>query len=257
MMSPVDGAPARTLDIEGSRNRARYPSGREDRGVTGEQLVSVEHDGAIATLTLQRADKKNALSIALRDQCCTALETLASDLDTKVVIVTGAGDVFSAGFDLSEFGDPSPAHQSALWESSDRFHHAVLAFPLPVIAAVNGPALAGGFDLACMADIRVASTSARFAHPEQRWTTVLYRIVRDLVGGATARDVVLTGRAIDAHEALALGLVVEVVMPSGLMAAATRRASMIAEAPREALVTTKAKIVAAMGISPDARTLDL
>jgi enoyl-CoA hydratase len=218
--------------------------------------IRVEHDGSIARLTLCRPEKKNALSIALRDEVSDALDELAARPETSVVILTGEGDVFCAGFDLGEFGDLSPEHQQHLWASSDRFHHAVMRFPLPTIAAVNGPALAGGFDLACMCDIRIAATTASFAHPEQRWTTVLYRILRDLVGGATARDIVLTGRSLDAAEALRVELVVDVVPPESLMEAARSRAAMIAAAPRAELMRTKAKMVAGIGIPPDARTLD-
>jgi enoyl-CoA hydratase len=220
------------------------------------QLISVDHDGPVATLTIHRPDKRNALSIAVRDQLSDALDELSQRTGTSVVIVTGEGDTFSAGFDLVEFGDQSDVHQRALWASSDRFHHTVMRFPLPTIAAVNGPALAGGFDLACLCDIRVAATTARFAHPEQRWSTVLYRIVRDLVGGAVARDLVLTGRSIDSGEALAIGLVASVVTPEELTGAALDRAAMIAAAPRHELMRTKAKIVAAIGIPVDAPTLD-
>jgi len=220
------------------------------------ETITVDHDGPVATLTLCRPDKKNALSIALRDEVSDALDDIAAREDTHVVIVTGEGDVFCAGFDLGEFGDLSPEHQQRLWASSDRFHHTVMRFPLPTIAAVNGPALAGGFDLACLCDIRIAAATARFAHPEQRWTTVLYRILRDLVGGATARDIVLTGRTVDAAEALRLELVVDVVPPEQLMESARARAALIAAAPRRELMRTKAKIVTAIGIPPDTPTLD-
>ena len=219
------------------------------------EMVQVEHRGPIAIVTLDRAEKKNALSIALRDAMSDTFDDLANRTETKVVIVTGAGDVFSAGFDLGEFGDAD--RQAELWASSDRFHQTILRCPIPTIAAVNGPALAGGFDLACLCDIRIASTSARFAHPEQRWTTVLYRTLHDLVGGGTARDLALTGRVVDAEEARTIGLVVDVVAPERLMEAALARAEMIAEAPREALIATKAKIVAARGIAPDTPTLSI
>jgi enoyl-CoA hydratase/carnithine racemase len=218
--------------------------------------IAVEHDGPVATITLRRPDKKNALSIALRDEVSDALDELTARTETRVVILTGEGDVFCAGFDLGEFGDPSAEHQQRLWASSDRFHHTVMRCPLPTIAAVNGPALAGGFDLACLCDIRIAATTARFAHPEQRWTTVLYKILSDLVGGATARDIVLTGRSVDAAEALRIELVVDVVAPDELMQAAHARAVMIAAAPRQELMRTKAKMVAAIGIAPDTPTLD-
>ena len=120
--------------------------------------------------------------------------------------ITGAGDVFSAGFDLGEFtrAAEDPAFGAELWASSDRFHHALLTFPLPLVAAVNGPALAGGFDLAVCCDVRIAADTARFAHPEFTFGDVVYSPLHELVGGAVARDLCLTGRPIDAAEALRL-----------------------------------------------------
>jgi len=218
--------------------------------------VSEPTDGVV-TLTLNRPERKNALSIALRDQVSDALDALAVDERVRVVVLTGAGSAFSAGFDLGEFEDADPEHQRRLWASSDRFHHTVLRFPLPVIAAVNGAALAGGFDLAVLADIRIASETAWFAHPEQAWADVVYRPLRDLVGGGVARDLVLTGRRVDAREALALGLVTRVVAPDEFAATTGAVAASVAAAPRAVLRRTKAKIVAAAGIAEDLTTLEL
>jgi 1,4-dihydroxy-2-naphthoyl-CoA synthase len=108
----------------------------------------------------------------------------------KAVIITGAGDVFCAGFDLKEFERAGTDSEfgKALWASSDRYHRACIEFPLPLIAAVNGPAIAGGFDLAVMCDIRIAAQEARFAHPEITFGDVVYGPLHDLVGGAVARD---------------------------------------------------------------------
>src|SRR5207249_2198098 len=167
-------------------------------------LVDRPSDG-VARLTLDRPDKRNALSIALRNEISDALDGLADDERVRCVVITGAGSTFSAGFDLGEFESSDPDVQAAIWESSDRYHHTVLCFPLPTIAAVNGPALAGGFDLAVMCDIRIAATTARFAHPEREFGDVVYAPLHDLVGGAVARELCLTGRAVDAAEALRLG----------------------------------------------------
>ncbi|MCA9657587.1 MAG: enoyl-CoA hydratase/isomerase family protein [Myxococcales bacterium] len=156
----------------------------------------------VATLALDRPDKRNALSTALRDEISDALDALADDQDLRCVVITGVGEVFSAGFDLSEFQVDDAAFQEALWASSDRYHRTVLTFPLPVIAAVNGPAIAGGFDLAVMADIRLASSTATFSHPEIRFGDVVYGPLHDLVGAAVARDLAFTGRPIDAAEAV-------------------------------------------------------
>jgi enoyl-CoA hydratase len=208
-------------------------------------------------LTLNRPDKKNALSIALRDAVSDALDRLADDEEVKVVILTGAGDTFTAGFDLGEFSVDEPGFQERLWASSDRYHHTVLAFPLPTIAAVNGAALAGGFDLAVLCDLRVAAASARFAHPEHAFAEVVYGPLHDLVGGAVARDLCLTGRSIDAEEALRLGVVSEVVPDGEVLEAAGRLAVMIAAAPRANLIRTKAKAIARSRLDPGAATLDL
>ena len=218
--------------------------------------VGPVEDG-IVVLTLNRPDKRNALSIELRDAISDALDRLAADGDVKVVIVTGAGAVFCAGFDLREFERmDEPEIGERLWPSSDRFHRTCLDFPLPLIAAVNGPALAGGFDLAVMCDLRVAADTAAFAHPEISFSEVVYGPLHDLVGGAVARDLCLTGRRVDASEALALRLVSAVVPGDQLLAEALRYAAMVTQAPREVLLRTKAKIVRRAGVT-QGETLDL
>ena len=214
-------------------------------------------DEGVATIVLDRPHKKNALSIALREEMIDALERLRSDDSVSCVMVTGQGDTFSAGFDLSEFAVDDRAFQAQLWDSSDRFHHALLRFPLPVIAAVNGPALAGGFDLAVLCDLRIASSTARFGHPERSFGDVVYGPLHDLVGGAVARDLCLTGRTVDANEARELGLVSRVVAPTELLSVAGEVARSVAAFPRELSMRMKAKIVARMSIDPKTKTLDL
>lgn len=215
-------------------------------------VVEGPADGVV-TVTLNRPDKRNALSIALRDEVSEVLHRLAGDQAVRVVVLTGAGDVFCAGFDLDEFSFEGPGDQERLWASSDRFHLACLSFPLPMVAAVNGPAIAGGFDLAVMCDIRVAAGTARFAHPEHAWGDVVYTPLHDLVGGAVARDLSLTGRSVDAAEALALGLVSRVVPTGELLAATAEVAAAVAAAPREVLLRQKARIIRrARIVVPDA-----
>lgn len=219
-------------------------------------IVESPHDG-VATVTLNRPDKKNALSIALRDEISDALAALAADASTKCLIVTASGDAFCAGFDLKEFERVrEPGFGEKLWASSDRYHRACLEFPLPMIAAVNGPALAGGFDLAVMCDLRVASSTARFGHPEITFGDVVYGPLHDLVGGAVARDLCFTGRTIDAPEALALRLVSRVVPPGDLLPEARQFADQIARAPRDVLLRTKVKATRRAATVSD-RTLDL
>ena len=213
-------------------------------------------DDGVAVLTITRADKKNALSNAVRDEMSDALDALAADAALMALIVTGDGDVFSAGFDLGEFDRmQEPGFADAWMRSSDRWHRTVIEFPLPVIAAVNGPALAGGFDLAVMCDIRVAALPARFAHPEQSFSDVVYGPLHDLVGGAVARDLCMTGRSVSAEEALGLRLVTSVVPAGQAVDEARRLAALVARAPREVLVRTKGKAVRRAGVAGS--TLDL
>jgi enoyl-CoA hydratase/carnithine racemase len=220
-------------------------------------LVAVDRpvDG-VATVTLRRAEKMNALSIAVRDAVADALDALAVDESIRVVVLTGDGPVFSAGFDLKEFEEPDPDFQRELWASSDRFHSAVLRFPLPLVAAVNGPALAGGFDLAVMCDLRIVADTARFAHVEYAWTEVVYRPLRELVGGSLARELTLTGRFVDADEALRIGLANSVVPADQVVDQAVRVATAIAAMPRDIAIRSKAKIIRAAGID-DGPTLAL
>jgi enoyl-CoA hydratase/carnithine racemase len=219
-------------------------------------LVSVQPAAAdgVAVLTLTRAEKRNALSIALRDEMSDAFDQLAAASTTRVVVITGVGDAFSAGFDLDEFAAAELASQ--LWESSDRWHRTVLTFPLPTVAAVNGAALGGGFDLAVMCDLRICADQASFGHPEHRFSQVVYAPLHDLVGGGPARDLVLTGRRIDAAEALTLGLVARVVPAEALLRETVGTAREIAQAPRDVLLAMKAKLIRRAGVDVGA-TLDL
>ena len=219
-------------------------------------LASGPDDG-VGVITLNRPEKKNALSIALREEAVALLGRMADDETLKALVITGSGGCFSAGFDLREFAVTDPGHTERLWRSSDRFHHAVHRFPLPVIAAVDGIAYAGGFDLAVLCDLRIATHRAAFAHPEAAFGPVVYGPLHDLVGGAIARELVLTGREIDAREALRLHLVTELTDPGELMDRALSLARRVARAPREILARNKAKFIARSAISPQTPTLDL
>jgi enoyl-CoA hydratase len=222
-------------------------------------LLNVEQpDVAIAWLTLNRPDKKNALSIALRDAVSDTLDRLKDDAALKCVVLTGAGNAFSAGFDLGEFQTAfaDPAYNKALWASSDRYHELLLKYPLPIIAAIGGAAMGGGLDTAVLCDIRIASDAAYFGHPEAAFADVVYAPLHDLIGGAAARELCLTGRRIDAAEALRLGLVSEVVPAGRLNERTLEVARSIARAPRDTLMRTKAKIIARANIAFKA-TLEL
>ena len=220
-------------------------------------LISDTKD-AVATITLNRPQKKNALSIALRDEISDALDALAKDESVKVVVITGAGDVFSAGFDLGEFQQAAgdPAFMKTLWASSDRFHRTCIAFPLPLIAAVNGPAIAGGFDLATMCDIRFATPEAYFSHPEIAFGPIIYSLLQEITGTGIARDLILSGRQIDAQEALDLRILTKIVPRAELESELAAYTALITRASRENLLQTKSKIIKRAQIA-DAATLEL
>jgi enoyl-CoA hydratase/carnithine racemase len=222
-------------------------------------VLLVERADDHAILTLNRPDKRNALSVQLRDEISDALDALVTEPGIKAVVVTGAGPVFSAGFDLSEFqrAGEDEAFGRELWASSDRYHETLLHFPLPTLAAVNGPALAGGFDLAVLCDLRIAASTARFAHPERTFGDVVYGPLHDLVGGAVARELAIGGRELSATEALAVHLVGEVVAPGELKAAAHTIVERLCAAPREVLMRTKAKALRRAGYDKGTGTLDL
>ncbi len=210
-----------------------------------ENIIVSKVDNEVVTITLNRPEKKNALSAALRDEISDTLNKLSGKSNVKTVVITGAGDVFSAGFDLKEFqkGMKDKDFNGMLWSSSDRFHHSILFFPLPIIAAVNGPAIAGGFDLASMCDIRVCTENAVFSHPEISFSEVMYSPLHELLGGALARDLCLTGREVTAQEAKQINLVTSVVPQSSLEEEVKRITAQINRASRDLLLTTKSKIL--------------
>ena len=212
----------------------------------------------VALLTLKRPERRNALSTELREEGSRLLAELAADDAVNALVVTGAGSVFSAGFDLKEFEQAAgdEAFGRRLWASSDEWHRRWIEFPVPAVAAVNGAAIAGGFDVAVMCDLRVVAESATFAHPEIAFGDVVYGPLHDLVGGAVARDLCFTGRRIDGAEAQRLGLVTRLVPDGQTLDAAVELAAGIAAAPREVLVRTKAKAVRRAATAPGG-TLEL
>ena len=214
--------------------------------------VSVPEPG-IARLTIDRARKRNALSIQLRDEMSDALDALAVDESVSVVIVDSVGAVFCAGFDLEEFEDP--AVQEALWESSDRWHATIRTHPVPLIASVQGPAFAGGFDLAMMCDLRVAGRSATFKRPELAWGVAIYSVLADLEGGAVARELTMTQRLLTADEGRGLGLVTRVVEDDELPTETLALAREVNACSRGALVHAKAMAVALAKHHPDGEFL--
>jgi enoyl-CoA hydratase len=201
----------------------------------------------VAMLLLSRSDKRNAISIAMRREISACLSAWVDDAAVSAVVITGEGAAFSAGFDLEEFRQPERFGE--LFETSARYHRDVWQFPKPVIAAVNGPAMGGGFDLATLCDVRIGSGRASFGHPEIKFgAPPLYTPLRWIVGEGVARELCLSGRRIDAAEAHRLGLLTEVVDGShGLLDRALDLARGILQAPAHALRFTKGTFIANAG----------
>ncbi|MBI2913284.1 MAG: enoyl-CoA hydratase/isomerase family protein [Chloroflexi bacterium] len=205
------------------------------------ELLLVERRDKVVVVTLNRPDKRNALSIALRNEIDQCLQELEADDSVSAAVITGAGPDFSAGFDTTEFG---PDKMQAVEESSNRYHRHLAQFGKPLVAAVNGPAMGGGLDLAVLCDVRVAVEGAAFAHPEIKFgAPVLFGPLREIIGGGLARELCLTGRRIDAQEALRIGLVNYVAPADRLLDEALAVATTIAEAPLGALKATKRQII--------------
>lgn len=203
------------------------------------EITASVKDG-VGTITLNRPDKKNALSIRLRDELTACLERWQGQDDITVVVIRGAGGTFSAGFDRTELLSTEKPVQQAVYASSKRYHRAVWNFPKPIIAAVEGYALGGGFDLAVLCDVRVAADTAQFGHPEIKFgAPPLVTPLRWIVGDGWARDLCLSGRRIDAATAFRIGLVTHLVPPAELNAKLEAVALQLMEAPAEALAATK------------------
>ena len=205
--------------------------------------LSIEERGDVALVRLERPEKRNALSIDLRIELADAFERLASDESVGAIVLTGAGTAFCAGMDTSQFGGDLE-NRRRLVETSTGAFGAVGRCPKPVIAAVNGPALAGGFALALLCDIRIAAAGATFGYPELAiGIPPSYAAVRAVIGPGAARELCLTGREIGADEALRLGVVTEVCPDETLDERALAVADQVAAMPREAQVETKRRIL--------------
>jgi enoyl-CoA hydratase len=199
-------------------------------------LVAVEkRPEGCAVVTLQRPNALNALTRVMRLQFTRALAQLAAE-GTRVAVLTGSGRAFCAGLDLRELAEAGDLTELAVSGEADDPVHAVLAFPGPVIAAVNGPAVTGGLELALACDVVIASERATFADTHARvgvlpsWG-MSQRLPR-LIGRGRALEMSLTGNFIDATQASAWGLVNRVVAHDDLVATALALASdMLTAAP--------------------------
>lgn len=216
--------------------------------MSGFEFLRVEKSDKMAVVTLARADKRNALSIAVRYEFDRCFGDLEKDNAVSAVVLVSEGPVFCAGFDLKEFSMSGGDHQKALAESSHLHHKRLTEFAKPLIVGIQGAAMGGGFDLAVMADIRIATPQAVFGHPEIKFgAPVLYGLLRETIGGGLARDICLSGRRVDAAEAHRIGLVSRIVEPGELLAECKRTAAEIAEAPPAALKALKKQIVDCFG----------
>jgi len=206
-------------------------------------VIALEAADGVARLTLDRPEALNALNRALTAALEEALERVAAMDEARVLVVAARGRAFCAGNDIAEMPKLKPAEAKALSRRWQRLMDHFARLPQVTIAAVHGYALGGGCMLAAAQDLRIAEASARFGLPEVTLGfNPSYGIARllDIVGGGPARDLLLTGRAIDAAEALRMGLVTRVVPDGTLAAAADELAAGIARHPRGGLAASKA-----------------
>jgi enoyl-CoA hydratase len=181
------------------------------------ETILVEIAGGVATITVNRPDKRNALNSQVRAETVAALDALRADDSVRVVVFTGAGEkAFVAGADIGEFAERTPLEQREAM-TGRRVFDEIAAFPKPTVAMINGFCLGGGCELALACDVRVAADSAKLGQPEINLGIIpggggTQRLPR-VVGMGQAMRLVLSGEVIDAAEALRIGLV-DVVHPA-------------------------------------------
>ncbi len=204
-------------------------------------------DCRAAVLTLNRPDRRNALSRGMVAALADAVRRAAGDPDVRAVILTGSGPAFCGGMDLHELrevhdaGD-DPARVLADTRAVADLLDLIYGLPKPTVAAVNGPAIAGGAGLVSVCDLAVAVPTAKFGYPEVRRGLVAAIVTPQLlrlVGERAARWLLLTGEPIDAVDALRIGLVNAVTSPEGLLETAGGWARSLAEGGPNALASTK------------------
>ena len=209
--------------------------------------VGFTRDGQVATITLNRPSKLNAVTPAMAALIIELVTASDADAEIRAVVVTGAGDrAFCAGSDIAELD-----HYPTAWNFRNRpdYCDAIRRSRKPVIAAVNGYALGGGLELAMSCDIRLASTAARFGAPEIKlgWIGgggMSYQLAHS-IGSSNAAMMLMTGEPIDAPRALAWGLVSELLEPADLPARAVAVARIVASRAPIAAETAKANLRAA------------
>ena len=207
------------------------------------ESITVEKRGSVATLTINRPDKLNALNSQVHAEGVAALYDLRNDNEVRVIVITGAGEKsFIAGADISEFADKSPVDQRSAFQERSLFN-SIDNFPKPVIAMVNGFCLGGGNELALACDIRVCTPNARFSQPEINLGIMpggggTQRLTR-LIGEGRSMEIMLTGDMIDAETAHKFGLVNHVFNADELEAKTMELAEKIASKAPIALALCK------------------
>lgn len=209
--------------------------------------VSFATDGAVCTITLNRPDKRNAVDGPMAAEIRAAFIQFEENSALRVAIITGAGGHFCAGADLDAVNDP--ALRNALdpdGAGSGPMGPTRMALSKPLIAAVSGYAVAGGLELALLADLRVADEDAVFGVFCRRWGVPLIdggtvRLPR-IVGQGRALDMILTGRPVMAPEALAMGLVNRITPVGEALIAAQQLARLIASFPQKCMLTDRASV---------------
>ena len=208
-------------------------------------IVQYAHRGPAALVTVNRPEKRNALSRELISELSDAFKRAADDPSARCVILTGSGPAFCAGMDLDELRGTLGADADKVWDDAARLaqlYDYIYTLPKPTIAAVNGAAVAGGAGLVSVCDLAVSIPDAKFGYPEVRRGLVAAMVMPHLlrhVGERTARWLLLTGELIDGIEALRVGLVNQVTMKESLLATADAWAKSLAEGGPRALATTK------------------
>lgn len=210
-------------------------------------FVRVERDADVAIVSLDRAEKRNALSLELMTQLRERFEELGRDRGVRAVVLRGEGPAFSAGHDLRELLDRDADAYREIFDACVRLMETIQAIPQPVIAEVEKVATAAGCQLVATCDLVVASTEATFATPGVRiglfCSTPMVALTR-AIGRKRAMEMLLTGEPIDAQTAASWGLVNRVVPPGEVHAAALALAHKIAEASRTVVGIGKAAFYA-------------
>jgi len=208
------------------------------------KTLHLAHESRIATITLNRPDKRNAISYELIEDLLAALDEVANS-SALVLILTGAGKAFCSGMDLENLKalvGRLPEENLKDSETMARLFRSLYDFPRPTIAAVNGPAIAGGCGLATLCDFTLAVSDAKFGYTEVRIgfvPAIVSAFLLRQVGEKRARDLLLTGRIIGADEAHRIGLINEIVPAEKLSERARELASQLMENSLASLVCTK------------------